>query len=349
MKVYFSPDHRLHDPSQEFESSRFQVPFEHAGRAEMIHSVLDADDGFEIVRPTPHGIGPISAVHDSGLVDFLASAWDRYQEVHPDTDDVVADMFSIAALREGMGPAPRVRAIDLELGRWCFETTTPITNGTYDAARSAVDVALGAADAVLDGELIAYGLCRPPGHHAPRAAYGGYCFFNNAAIVAHDIVERTGSKVTVLDVDYHHGNGTQQIFYDRDDVQFVSLHGDPHRAYPHFAGFASETGVGRGAGATHNVSLPVGACDDLYITRLGHALERIAAFDPGVVVVSLGVDTHHADPISDLELTADGLARCGALVANLGVPLVVLQEGGYADERLGQNVRRWLVGAQESR
>ena len=348
MKVFSSPDHRLHAPAQEFESSRFQAPFERAERADMIHSVLDADDGFEITGPTLHGVEPIAAVHDPGLVDFLSTAWVRYQEAHPDTDDVVPDLFSIPALREGMGPVSQVRAIDLELGQWCFETTTPITRGTYDAARSAVDVALSAADAVLDGEPMAYGLCRPPGHHAPRAAYGGYCFFNNAAIVAHDIVARTGSKVTVLDVDYHHGNGTQQIFYDRDDVQFVSLHGDPYRAYPHFAGFDSETGAGRGAGATVNVSLPVEASDDLYVARLGHALEAIGSFEPSVVVVSLGVDTHHDDPISDLGLTSDGLARCGALVAELGAPLVMLQEGGYASERLGENVRRWLAGAQDS-
>lgn len=315
----------------------------------MIRAALERDGGFEIGEPTSHGVEAIDAVHDPRLVDFLATAWARYQEAHPDTPDVVPDVFSLAALREGMGPAPQVQAIDLELGQWCFETTTPVTAGTYDAARSSVDVALSAADAVLAGEQLAYGLCRPPGHHAPRAAYGGYCFFNNAAVVANDVVDLTGGKVTVLDVDYHHGNGTQQIFYDRDDVQFVSLHGDPNRAYPHFAGFDEETGTGRGSGATFNVSLPVEASDDLYLARLGHALERIGSFDPGIVVVSLGVDTYFDDPISDLGLTADGLARCGALVAELGVPLVALQEGGYATDQLGENVRRWLNGAAAAR
>src|SRR5262249_27928271 len=150
------------------------------------------------------------------------------------------DTFIHPAIRAGMGPAPTPAGTAARLGYWCFETMTPVVEGTYGAARSAVDVALTATDVVLGGEPAAYGLCRPPGHHAPTAAYGGYCYFNNAAIAAHRISSTTGTRVTVLDVDYHHGNGTQQIFYGRDDVQYVSLHGDPNQAYPYFAGYADE-------------------------------------------------------------------------------------------------------------
>ena len=184
----------------------------------------------------------------------------------------------------------------MRLGWWCFETTTPLTHGTYDAARSSVDVALTAADHVLGGDPVVYGLCRPPGHHAARAAYGGYCFFNNAAIVANHVAASTGGKVSVLDVDYHHGNGTQQIFYGRDDVQFVSLHGDPTRAYPYLTGFRDERGDGKGGGATSNFPLPANTDDDAYLDALAAACGEIAAFGSDTIVVSLGLDTYFDDP-----------------------------------------------------
>ena len=345
MKVVYTLRHRAHHPERELEDSRFQEPFEHPGRAEIIRAALAADGRFEFVAPDDHGREAIDAVHDPGLVDFLESAWGRFQEAHGPTHDVIPDVFSMAGLRDGMGPARRPDSISMELGWWCFETTTPITQGTYDAARSSVDVALTAADLVMAGERTAYGLCRPPGHHASRSLYGGYCFFNNAAVVANHLASTTGSKVAVLDVDYHHGNGTQQIFYDREDVVFVSLHGDPHRAYPYLTGHADETGTGSGAGSTHNLPLPAGCDDDAYLLALAGACERIASSGAQSVVVSLGLDTYFEDPISDLGLTGDGLERCGAMVADMGLPTVVLQEGGYATEALGENARRWLSGA----
>ncbi len=344
MLVVSSDRHRLHAPRAEIESSGLQPPFEHPGRADAIRDALAADDRFELIEPVEVGLAPISAVHDAGLVDFLGRAWQDYQRLHPGTHDVVPDVFQMGGLLDGIGGFREPATIDIELGRWCFETTTPITAGTYEAARSAVDVAVTAADLVLGGAPFAYGLCRPPGHHAPRGMYGGYCFFNNAAIAAHHAATSTGSKVAVLDVDYHHGNGTQQVFYGRDDVQYVSLHGDPARAYPYVTGFADETGAGRGAGATLNLPLPAGADDDRYLAGLSTACDAIAAFTPELIVVSLGVDTFYNDPISDLAVTAEGFERQGALVAELGLPTVVVQEGGYDVDALGDNVRRWLRG-----
>lgn len=349
MKVVYTLRHRLHHPTQEFEASRVQEPFEHPGRAEIIRSALAADATFDLVAPDDHGTAPIEAVHDPGLVRFLETAWSDYQRVHGSTHDVVPDVFAMPGLRDKMGPGREPTDVGARLGWWCYETTTPITQGTYDAARSSVNVALSAAAIVESGAPVAYGLCRPPGHHAATALYGGYCFFNNAAVVAHDLVSRTGSKVTVLDVDYHHGNGTQQIFFDRGDVQFVSLHGDPERAYPYHTGFVDETGTGAGAGTTVNRPLARGLDDDGYATALADALDAVDRFDPGFVVVSLGVDTFVGDPISDLALTADGLERAGGLVAELGRPTVVVQEGGYADDDLGENVRRWLHGFETAR
>jgi acetoin utilization deacetylase AcuC-like enzyme len=346
VKVFASPRHQLHDPDHEIEASRLQPPFEHPGRAEAIRAALAVDDGFVIAEPGEWGTDPIEAVHDPGLVRFLASAWEEYQhEVHP-AHDVVPDVFAHRGLRTGMGDGRgEPVAMAARLGWWCFETTTPLTAGSYEAARSAVDSSLSATRSVLDGEAIAYGLCRPPGHHATRSLYGGYCFFNNAAIAATYAAAETGGRVAVLDVDYHHGNGTQQIFYERDDVAFVSLHGDPARAYPYHTGFADETGAGRGAGSTRNVPLPAGTDDDAYLTALDRALEAVDAIDPAVVVVSLGVDTYGGDPMCDLALTTDGFGRCGRAVAALGRPLVVLQEGGYADDAIGANVTSWLLGA----
>jgi acetoin utilization deacetylase AcuC-like enzyme len=344
MKVVYTLRHRSHHPQFELENGKLQPPFEHPGRAEMIRSALAADSSFEFIAPDEWGTDPIEAVHDPGLVAFLETAWHEYQQAHEYTHDVVPDIFAMPALREGMGAAREPEAISARLGWWCFETTTPIMHGTYAAARSSVDVALTAADHVINGESVAYGLCRPPGHHAARAAYGGYCFFNNAAVVAHHLAESTGSKITVLDVDYHHGNGTQQIFYDRDDVQFVSLHGDPVRAYPYLTGFRDEIGAGKGTGTTSNYPLPAHTGDDDYLSALTAACGEIAAFGAEMVVVSLGLDTYYDDPISDLALTPDGFEQSGAVVRQLGLPTVVLQEGGYATEELGENARRWLLG-----
>ena len=344
VKVVYTLRHRAHHPEAELEDSRFQPPFEHPGRAEVIREVLAGDDLFEFVAPDDHGLAPITAVHDPDLVTFLATAWQRFQDEHGPTHDVIPDVFSMARIRDGMGPARRPHLIDAELGWWCFETTTPLTQGTYDAARSSVDVALSAADAVLAGDRVAYGLCRPPGHHASHALYGGYCFFNNAAVSAQYLRDAGVARVAVLDVDYHHGNGTQQIFYDRDDVVFVSLHGDPQRAYPYHTGYVDESGTGRGRGATFNLPLAKGCDDDEYLSALSTALDSVTAAGVDALVVSLGLDTFMDDPISDLGLSADGLERCGRVIAEAGLPTVVLQEGGYASDALGENARRWLRG-----
>jgi acetoin utilization deacetylase AcuC-like enzyme len=344
MLVVASDRHRGHAPIAEIESSGLQPPFEHPGRADAIDRAVRADDRFTVVEPARHGTEPIEAVHDPGLVAFLERAWREYQVKHPGTHDVVPDVFAMPGLLDGIGEIPTELPVDSELGRWCFETTTPITEGTYDAARSAIDIALTATSAVLAGRRSAYGLCRPPGHHAPTGLYGGYCFFNNAAVAAHHIASTTGAKVAVLDVDYHHGNGTQQIFYGRDDVQYVSLHGDPVRAYPYVTGHADERGAGRGSGANLNLPLAAGTDDEQYLRALSRAAEAISSFGAEVVVVSLGVDTFHNDPISDLAVTTEGFREQGELIARLALPTVVLQEGGYDVDAIGDNVVAFLRG-----
>ncbi len=348
VKVVYTEAHLRHDPHVEFEASSSHSPYEHVGRAEAIRETLAADPSFTFVAPSGWGTAPIEAVHDPGLGRFLASAWAEYQVAAGPHREVVPDVFFRAGLRNKMAPAIEPASVHGRLGWWCFETTTPLTEGTYEAARGAVDTALTAAQAVLDGDRAAYGLCRPPGHHATSSMYGGYCFFNNAAIAAHHIATTTGTKVTVLDVDYHHGNGTQEIFYDRDDVQYVSLHGDPARAYPYTIGYADETGTGRGLGSNLNLPMPLRADDDRYLAGLATACDAIEAFGPSTLIVSLGLDTFVTDPICDLSVSTDGFERCGALVRELGLPTVVLQEGGYDVSALGENVRRWLIGLRGS-
>lgn len=343
MRVVYTPDHLLHDISTEVEWGVVMGNFEQPVRAEVIRARLADDPSFGFVAPASHGRGPVDAVHDPAMVSFLERVWREFNALES-RREIIGDSFLHPALREGMGPAPEPALATAAVGYWSFETMTPIVEGTYAAARAAVDVALTAAASVLDGDRVAYALCRPPGHHAPRAAFGGYCFFNNAAITANWLVGRGAARVTVLDVDYHHGNGTQQIFYGRDDVQYVSLHGDPNRAYPYFAGHADETGAGRGLGTTLNLPLPVDADDDAYLAALDVAVDAIDAFDPAVVVLSLGVDTFEHDPITDLRVTTEGFAVQAARVRALDRPVVVVQEGGYHVRTLGENVWTWLTG-----
>jgi acetoin utilization deacetylase AcuC-like enzyme len=344
-----SAAHRGHDPRTEIVAGTAVRYPEAPRRAEAIRAALDAEPRIALRPPDEHGLRPVLAVHDAGLVRFLEDAWQAWAGRHPRLPQAVPDTFPNPRLRAGMAAAHPPGGIDGALGYWCFDTATPIVAGTWPAARAAADVALTAAGVVLAGEPAAYALCRPPGHHAARGTFGGYCYLNNAAIAAHEVARRSGGRVTVLDLDYHHGNGTQQIFYDRPDVQYVSLHGDPDRAYPYFAGYAEETGAGAGSGTTLNVPLPAGLDDAGYLAALDPALNRVDAFGPDLVVLSLGADTAAGDPLGDLRLTAAGFGSLGAAVAALGRPVVVVQEGGYAVEDLGGYVTAFLRGLAAAR
>ena len=248
-----------------------------------------------------------------------------------------------SALREGMGEAPEPSAAIGRIGYWCWETMTPLVAGSYRAARAAVDVALTAADLLLAGDKAVYGLARPPGHHCPRSAFGGYGLFNYSAAACAYLANRVG-RVAVLDVEYHHGNGTQQIFYRRADVLYVSLHADPDRAFPYFVGWDDERGAGPGEGFTLNLPLPAGCTNDRYLAALDTALERIAEHAAAALVVSLGFDTYGQDPIADFALSTDVYQEVGRRVAGLGLPTLILQEGGYFVPKLGENARTWLRG-----
>jgi acetoin utilization deacetylase AcuC-like enzyme len=351
MKVVYTPHHLAHDVTHETYLGEPVPACEVPERVENIRAALVADGGFELVEPTEHGLEPIRAVHDPGLVRFIEEAWAQGQREAIGRTFLVADTYPVRAMFEGLGDAALARlreprAIGGRTGWWGLDTSNPLVAGTSVAARWAVDVALTAADLVVDGgEVAAYGLCRPPGHHAGRAMAGGYCFFNNAAIAAEAITRRIGEPVAILDVDIHHGNGSQQIFWRRGDVFYASIHADPADLYPFFLGYADETGEGPGEGANFNQPLPAGTADDAYLEALDRALDAIARTQGSVVVVSLGFDTFGQDPIGTFALTTPVYHEVGRRVAALRRRLVILQEGGYHRPTLGENARAWLRGA----
>ena len=351
MKAVYTAAHLGHDVALETYLGKAIPAHEVGERAERIRAALEADGGFDIVAPTAHGLDPILAVHDKGLVNFLEVAWAELRRQQLPRSFLVADTYPNPRMFEGMSDEAlrRVRepsAVGGRAGWWGLDTANPLVQGTYRAARGAVDVALTAVDFVLGGQQVAYGLCRPPGHHAARAMYGGYCFLNNAAIAAEAITKSTGQPVAVLDVDYHHGNGTQQIFWRRSDVLYVSLHADPDRQYPFFLGRADETGEGPGRGANLNIPLPAGTTDEDYLAALDRGIGAISKTGGSIIVVSLGFDTYGQDPIGDFALTTAVYHEMGRRVTGLGRRLVILQEGGYYRPALGENARAFLRGAE---
>jgi acetoin utilization deacetylase AcuC-like enzyme len=353
MQVVYSPSHLGHDVTSETALGEPGPAYEVAERAEIIRRALDADGGFPRQELTEHGESPIAAVHEPGLIRFLELAWSEARRQAIPRTHLTADTYPNRSMFEGMSAEAVGRlvrepaVVGGRAGFWGLDTAAPLVAGTYVAARGAVDVALTAVDLVIDGgAAAAYGLCRPPGHHAARSMYGGYCFFNNAAIAAEAITARTGERVAILDVDFHHGNGSQQIFWRRGDVRYVSIHADPARQYPYFLGGADETGEGDGAGENLNIPLPAGTTNVKYLAAVDRACEAIAAVPGSVVVVSLGFDTYGLDPIGDFALTTDVYHEVGRRVAALARRLVILQEGGYHRPSLGENARAGLRGAE---
>jgi acetoin utilization deacetylase AcuC-like enzyme len=343
--VVTSSAHLGHDGLIEVMAGRPVPCFEKPERITQIERALAGLDWVRFLEPIVHGRDPISAVHDPELVDLLEHVWTDALAAG-DTDGsgpLIPDTFLIGPYAAG-GYIGRGTNRVARLGAYCLDTATPIVEGTFPAALAAVDVALTAADLVVAGERLAYALCRPPGHHAAREMYGGYCFFNNAAIVAQNLA-KDGGRVAILDIDYHHGNGTQQIFWERDDVLYVSLHGDPARAFPYFSGHADERGAGRGKGCTRNVPLPAGAEIARYLEALDNACELVERFAPDApLIVSLGFDTYVDDPISDLALRTEDYAIVAARISRLGLPTILIQEGGYAIEAIGPNAVSFVRG-----
>ncbi len=306
--------------------------------------------GHPLVDASSHGDGPLVAVHSAELVGHLRAVYDEWVAAgfveDPGQDRVVPYVFPTAAML-GTIPPTRGASVHARAGAFCYDTMTTVGPGTWMAVAAAADCALTAVDLVTaDSTPAAYALCRPPGHHVTRHAYGGSCYLNNAAIAAQALVESGHERVAVIDIDAHHGNGTAAIFYARADVLYGSVHVDPGAGwFPHFVGHAAESGTGAGVGSTVNLPLAPGAGDAEFLRAVAQLAETARVHGSTALVVSLGVDAAADDPESPLLVTADGYARAGAILcAELGLPTVVVQEGGYHLPTLGGLVASFLRG-----
>jgi acetoin utilization deacetylase AcuC-like enzyme/ribosomal protein S18 acetylase RimI-like enzyme len=326
LKVFCSAMHALHHVHE-----RGYV--ERPARVDVILKAIEVLPDVERLPVRNFGEKPIRAVHDADFVNYLRN----FCQDLPKGKMVYPYVFPIR--RTDRPPHDR----SLRAGYYCIDTFTPLSQEAYKAARAAVNVALSGAEAILAGHPLVYSLCRPPGHHAERDTYGGFCYFCNGAIAAQYLVERVG-KVAILDVDYHHGNGSQDIFYNRSDVLTVSIHGHPSFAYPYFSGFADEVGEGEGLGFNHNLPLPEDVGDARYLEALDDALEIVRRFNPEFLVVSLGLDIAKADPTGSWSITPEGLHAIGHRIGGLRLPTLLVQEGGYNIRSLGRNAARMLTG-----
>lgn len=342
MLTVYSEDHQLQDGKAELIDGRLVPCFEMPRRAFLIRDRVEAVGLGAIVPPDDLGRAPLERVHTPDFVRFLERAWDDWVASGRDYD-ALPFTWVTRTLREVVP-----ERIEGRLGRYSFDAGTPITSGSWRAAYSSAQAALTGARLIGAGAHQAvFALCRPPGHHAAGDLYGGYCFLNNAAIAAQYLIDGGAERVAILDVDYHHGNGTQAIFYDRPDVLFLSLHADPREEYPYFLGFADEIGMGAGEGCNVNYPLPWGTGFPAWCEALEDACRRIADWSPDVLLVSLGVDTYKDDPISRFKLESDDFSAYGARLARLGLPTLFIMEGGYAVEQIGINAVNVLTGFED--
>ena len=347
--VVWSPDTRRHDPKHEIWVG---VPTPGTEVSARVDVILEALSGRPQVEATQHPVTALHTVHEPALVEFLTTVHDRWlageyvEQVGQDR--VVPYFFPTPAMTSGMTirDAPAVHAL---AGRFAYDTMTTVGPGTWPAVAAAADCALTAAALVVDGAPAAYALARPPGHHATPAGYGGSCYLNNAALAAQALRDAGHDRVAVVDVDAHHGNGTQAIFWERADVLYGSLPVDPGAGwFPHVLGYADETGAGAGRGSTRNLPLAPGTGDPGWLEALSTLRDWVAAAGCEALVVSLGVDAAADDPESPLEVTADGYRRAGALLGGLGLPSVLVQEGGYHLPSLGGLVAAYLDGHEQA-
>ncbi len=336
MKVFYSETHRKHEPVFEVFDGGLRTPYlENPDRMDRILNALGNTDWSEVIEPTDFGLDPILAVHDDDYIHFLASCWTEWLDSKPkDPSTLLPATFALR--RHPQKPASLLG----RAGYYMMDLSACIVEGTYQAALASVNCALSAAQAIINGERASFALCRPPGHHAGKDYAGGYCFVNNAAVAANWLSSK--DKVALLDMDYHCGNGTQDIFYERDDVLTISIHADPNFEYPHFIGFADERGEGQGLGFHHNFPLPAGTDDAAYLVALDHALGLIREFRPAFLVVSAGMDIYADDPLGTIKVTTEGIEEIGKRVAALELPTVIVMEGGYNNDALGRNIVGFL-------
>lgn len=342
MITIFSDIHRLHSGENEILRGRISPSADTPNRVDVILARIREVSLGEILAAVDWGVNPILRVHTSDYLGFLSSLSRRWQQLHGDLT-ALPQVWSFRGQRKIIP-----QSIYGEIGYFSSDAAAAIGAGTWEAAVSASNVALTGADLVLRGAGGVFALTRPPGHHASSDSCGGYCYLNNAAIAAQSLLDQGFQRVAILDLDYHHGNGTQTLFYDRADVLFVSLHATPALTYPYFSGYADETGSGSGEGFTVNCPLSPGTKWPEYAEVLSEMARNIVNYRPDAIVVSLGVDTFVDDPLSIFGLMSDDFYEIGQILGRIAIPTLFVLEGGYATESLGINVVNVLSGFDET-
>ncbi|MDD2920926.1 MAG: histone deacetylase family protein [Anaerolineales bacterium] len=337
MKIFYSENHRKHVPPFEVFDGGKRVPYlENPDRMDKILSALGKAEWAEFIAPSDFGLAPIRAAHDEDYLNFLATCWGEWINSDP---NVAAAPQENAFLPATFALRRTTRKPTTLLGKggyYIMDLSACIVEGTYRAALSSANCALSAAEFTSRSGQTAFALCRPPGHHAGKDYAGGYCFINNAAVAANWLSSK--GKVALLDIDYHAGNGTQDIFYERADALTISIHGDPQFEYPHYIGFADEVGAGAGLGFHKNFPLPAGTTDAQYLSALDEALNMIRNFAPKYLILSAGMDTFAGDPLGSFKISRNGFSQIGKRISALNFPTVIVMEGGYANAALGENI-----------
>lgn len=331
MITVYSEKHVLRHPLTELSGGELVRPHECPERAQFVLERVQEQRLGSIIEPARFGQAPLLRVHDAAYLEFLEHAWSDWVAAGK-RGEAIPDCWPARRMTQKCPTS-----ITGKLGYYAMAGETSISQGTWEAACAAADVALTAASRLVQGDHGVFALCRPPGHHAARDLFGGYCFLNNAALAAQYLRDAGAGRVAILDVDYHHGNGTQDIFYERADVLFVSLHAHPAQAFPYFSGYEDEIGSGQGCGFTHNLPLPEATEFATWCSALQSALGRIAAFRPDALIVSLGVDTFIDDPISSFRLRSEDFRTYGRMIGACGLPTLFVLEGGYAVREIGVN------------
>lgn len=342
MKTFYNHLHALHQGKVEMFRGALVPCFEVPARADHVLTELQRRQLGAVLEPQAFDDSALTAIHSPRYLNFLATAWDQWVALDPAhaEQDILPSVWPTRTFRTDIEPDN----FAAKVGLYSYDAGSPFTRGTWVAARAGAHCALSAAQAVLAGDRAAFALSRPPGHHAGMDFFGGYCFLNNAALAAQHLRDAGMKKVAVLDVDYHHGNGTQAIFYDRPDVFFASVHGDPRTEYPFYLGHADEKGQGAGLGANLNLPLPRGTDFSIWAQALETALAAITVFGAEALVVSLGMDTFEGDPISGFTLKTGDYLRLGERLQAAGLPTVFVFEGGYAVDAVGVNAVNVLQG-----
>lgn len=338
MKTIYSDAHLKHRLAPVYLGGKEIESFERPERAETIKAELEKRHFGPFLAPETFSLDPVLKIHDAGYVSFLQTAHKEWTD-NNFTGNAVPAMFNA---QHGATRAPK--HIEGRMGFYFADSYLSMNEHSWNAIKTSADIALTAQKLMSGGETSAFALCRPPGHHATAKVGGGLCFLNNAAIAAQAFLDAGNKKVAILDVDYHHGNGTQDIFYDRGDVLFVSIHADPYYDYPFFLGHADETGRGKGEGANKNYPLPLGTKWDAFGAAMDDAVKTIAAYKPDILIISLGVDPYKDDPISQFKLENDDFTRIGEKIASLKLPTLFVMEGGYNIPNIGINVANTLEG-----